>query len=288
MSRPPYFFIVVYLCILYVIPAHATSLLEALKANQVSMSAVKNDNSFFDKGLSLQLRNKTTKTLNLNIDPAMIFEPTDSDQQNLVIIHDEVIVLKAGEEQTIPVQSFCAKAYGGAPETNMTFNYWKQGDETMVKLLRYIVTNKVNTNLAQHAVWVLTDKHSLSNVYTGHENDEAKKLVEYLAGLLHTTPPTMYVYHRINEQPALPAYNPKPLKMMAKFEYIAETDQVLTLGVYNEDGNTIESVFDNKPFGKGGHRFTVEFDAADVPVGKYYIRLLSEGRVLKEEVVKVE
>lgn len=289
MLRSPIFSLLLLLCSIAAAPAHAaTSLLQAIKAHEVSMTAIKNTGSYHGKGLDLQLKNNTNKTIRVSVDPAMIFGPADTEYQDLVIIHDEVIVLKPNEEQTIPVQSFCAKSYAGSPRAHLSYKFRKQGDAVMIQLLRYIVNNNVDGSLAQNAVWVLTNHHYLGNIYSGNNDPEALKLTMYLAGLLHKPMPDFFTYHKLNETPGEVAYNPKPLKMMAKFEYIAETDQVLTLGVYTANGTTIESVFDNKPFGKGGHRFTVEFEAADVPAGKYYIRLLREGQVIKEQVVKVE
>jgi len=290
MSRSALFSVALLCAIaLYTGNARATtSLLQAIKTKQVSMNAVKNIESYHGKGLDLHLKNNTSKTISISIDPAMIFKPADSGYQDLVIINDEVVVLKAGEEQTIAAQSFCAKSYARAPAYHLQYNFWKQGDTLMVKLLRYIVANKVNTSLAQDAVWVLTNGHALENIYLPGNDTESFKLAAFMTVLLHKPKPVFFTYHELIETPEAIPYNPRPLKMLANFEYISTSDQVLTLGVYNEDGSTAELVFEDKRFERGGHRFRVEFEAADVPAGNYYIRLTSYGKVLKEQKVKID
>lgn len=263
-----------------------TSLTTALANHQVEMIAIKNAESYHGRGLDLHLKNNTTKPIIINIDPAMIFTASDTADQDLVIVHNEAVVIGANSTQTVTVQCFCAKSYGAPPTENMRYTYKRKGDTIMVQVLRYIIDNHINTDIAQDAVWVLTNNHPLSNVYP---TDMASyELVSLMAKLLHRSMPELYVYTTKNDTPTRVAYNPKPLKMMAKFEYIATEDQVLTLGVYNDSGKNVQAVFDNKPFGKGGHRFTVEFEAADVPAGKYYIRLIREGQVMKEQVVSVQ
>jgi hypothetical protein len=265
-----------------------TTLTQAVDSKSISLSAIKNGEAFDGKGLTLTLKNNTDKKLSIIIDPALIFQPVDSSFQDLAIIGDETIVLGAHEQQTISLQSFCAKSYAMSPDTGLVYNSYKEGSTNLKKLMHYIQVNHIESSLAQLAVWAITNSHSPGSIYDAANPTQSVQLASYVASLLLTNAPEIFTTHRIDITPNKIAYNPRPLKMFAKFEYIAESDQILTLGVYKEDGTTIESVFENKPFGKGGHRFTVEFEAEDAPKGKYYIRLSNGNGIIKEQEVTIE
>jgi hypothetical protein len=86
----------------------------------------------------------------------------------------------------------------------------------------------------------------------------------------------------------MPAYVPKPLKIVATFRLITQDTKRLTLGVFNDAGAVVQSVFEDREFPATGHEFGVEFEAADVPAGFYYIRLKEGDTTLEEKRVKVE
>ncbi len=102
-------------------------------------------------------------------------------------------------------------------------------------------------------------------------------------------PRPQYYTIRPDEQVAgAPAFTPKVLKIVAEFEIRLDAPKTFTLGIFDEQGNMAQEVFVNKEFGKMGHRFSVEFEAENVPAGKYYIRLKEGEAVLQEKMVKVE
>ncbi len=92
----------------------------------------------------------------------------------------------------------------------------------------------------------------------------------------------------MTQVPNQPAYVPKVLKIYAEFEIILDAPKTMTLGIFDSVGNMAQPVFENQEFPKRGHRFNVEFEATDVPAGKYYIRLKEGGKILQEKMVKVE
>ena len=119
-------------------------------------------------------------------------------------------------------------------------------------------------------------------------NLHLKKLVEYIANLTGQPVPDYYVENATSTRQGQPVYTPKTLKIYAQFEQKLEEPKKLTLGVYDSEGEMIQPVFENRPFGKAGHRFKVTFEAKDVPAGKYYIRLKEGEDIVRETAVTVE
>jgi len=69
--------------------------------------------------------------------------------------------------------------------------------------------------------------------------------------------------------------------MYAVLQWQLATPAQLNIGIYNEAGTLIQPVITAREYAKGGYKMTVEFEAADVSAGNYYIRL-------KEQIVHVD
>jgi hypothetical protein len=162
------------------------------------------------------------------------------------------------------------------------------GSDTLIKLLQYVKRNAMVDDLGQAAVWVLTNNHTLNNVYDPYRDMASKKLIDFLVTLTGLAVPEYYVINQLNLEGGGPIYAPKTLKIFAQFEHVLSEPEKLTLGVYKEDGTMLQSVFENRNFGKGAHRHRVEFEASGVQAGNYFIKLMSGQTILQEKKVLVQ
>ena len=261
---------------------------QALDNYMVTLKATATSKGYSNKGLNFQIENKSGAALSITMDMGMILQPEDTSQQNLVLAGEEVFVVAPFKTASIEVQTFCAKSSAAAPATNMNFSYYKTGDESLVKVLRYIKNNRLYDALGQRAVWAMTDEKNLNGVYDPTREAAAKKLIEFMAELTKWPLPEYYTLQGISNQPGQPVLQPKNLKIYAQFEEKLDAPKTLSLGVYDGSGKLIQPVFENKVFGRTGHRWRVEFEAGDVEAGKYFIRLKEGETVLKEKMVEVD
>lgn len=260
---------------------------KALANNMVSLKATATNNGYNGRGLKLELTNKGGSALMVTMDQAVILEPDSNGYQPLILAGEEMLVLQPFKSNSVEVQTFCGYSSRRAPYEQLSYTYDHVGSDTLKALLLYIKQNHLFDGLGQSAVWVLTNDHSLNNVYDHSREAQSKKLIAFLASLTGKSLPTYYISTDNSNTPGETAYNPKPLKIYASFEQKITDVKTLTLGVYDSQGILRQPVFQNKTFGKGGHRFKVEFEAKDVPPGKYYIRLMEEDVVLEETEVVV-
>ncbi len=263
------------------------SLKTAMEKGIISVSPV-GLGGYNGKLLALNIHNNTPKAMQLTVDPALIFRPEDTTAQDLVIVGEETFVMLGGKDQTVVMQTFCAKSYASCPRSQLKFSYLRQGDSTMIKVLHFIKQYSLYDYLGQSAVWALTDHHNLDGIYDDERPDISGKLVKYMASLTGMVEPRVYKQYSVNEVPGAPAFVPKVLKMFAKFEWVLDTPKSMSLGIYNQAGEEIQKIEKTTVYRKGGHRVTVQFEATNVDPGNYYIRLMEGTVVRKELMVQVE
>ena len=264
------------------------NLSEALKDNSVRLEAVNYDGSYQGKTTKLQITNTTKSVIQLKVNLGIILSPDNSACQPMVLAGEEMLVVSPSKTSEIIVQTFCGNAPLHCPSVGMHYTFSRVGSDTLLKVLRFIKTNNLYDGLGQSAVWAITNNSPLSDIYDFEKEAISRQLLEFVSTVTGRQLPEYYTMHSISQVPGAPAYVPKVLKIIANFEVRLETPKVMTLGIYNEKGDMIKKVFENQEFAALGHRFGVEFESADVPAGKYYIRLKEGETIIQEKMVKVD
>lgn len=261
----------------------------AIKQHIVSVTAEATGNSYMQQGLKLTIKNTGSLDFIVVVDKGAVFAPEQDEYQPLITAGEESAPLKPLKEVTLSVQTFCANSSKSAPVKGILYRYeGPTRDSMLLSALAYLKQNRLYNSLGQSAVWMFTNGHSLNSVYDREYDVVSQKLVEFLANLTGKPLPEYYLQNDVSALPGQPVYQPKPLKIFANFNLVLDAPAKLTLGVYNEENEIVQPVFENRQFGKAGHKFRVEFESRDVPAGNYYIRLKEGATTLREATVNVE
>jgi hypothetical protein len=260
----------------------------AMEADLVRVSGSASGQSFMKKGLKLRIESRSKDQLELTIDPALVFKPDDTMSQDLMLAGHERTTIATGGSKELELQSYCAKSYAHAPAKGLSFTYRKQADSNTIRVLDYIRQHGILNETAQHAVWVMTNQHELSSVYDPAQDLASRKLIAFMAQVLHAELPAYYKQYTVNTTPGRPVFEGKALKIYALFQWKADSPQYLKLAVYNEAGKQIDLMFENRLFKPGGYELMARFSSSSEPPGNYYIRLSSPAGILKETKVQIE
>ncbi|MBW7914541.1 MAG: hypothetical protein H3C54_12800 [Taibaiella sp.] len=261
---------------------------QAIQQHIVTVSAEATGNSYMQQGLKLTVKNTGSLNFILVMNQGLIFIPAEENVQPLILAGEEIMPMQPLKEATINVQTFCANSIASAPQKGMKYSYDKVADDKLVQLLAFLKQNRMFNELGQNAVWHFTNGHSLNTVYEVNNEFTSKKVLDFITALTGAQMPEYYVKTSPRTVAGQPVYNPKVLKIFATFEHELQASKNLSLGIYNEQGEMIQPVFENRNFGATGHRFKVEFEAKGVPAGKYYIRLKEDETTLRETMVEVK
>lgn len=264
------------------------NLSEALKDNSVKLSAINVEGRYNGKTTKLFVTNNTRSVLQITVDVGMILKPDEGDYQPMVLAGEEMLAVLPHAQGEVLVQTFCGYSSRSCPKKDLAYSFDRMAGDTLAKVLRFIKTNTLFDYLGQHAVWAITNNHALTEVYDPARDVVSKKLIDLISATTGKPKPDYYTLVADEQNPGSPAYDPKVLKIFAQFEIRTDAPKTLTLGVFDSTGAMAQPVFENQPFPARGHRFEVEFEAENVPAGRYYIRLKEGDAILQEKMVKVE
>lgn len=226
-------------------------------------------------GLKFDLKNTTTDTLMVTIDPALIFVPEDTNYQNLVTWGSEILVVNASDSASIKLDAFCGKSYARCPKLNLKYNYWKQGDSNMIKTLKYAKENKMGIDLTQKSVWTYTNNHPLNSVYNYAQPKESEQLVKYIAGLRKMKVPDQFLDIKRHNDPGKPVlYHSDVKKLYIPIKWSDNPNiRHMFVTVFKENGDVYKRIVNSEQIVKNEHTVWVEFNTVNDNPGTYYIEL---------------
>ncbi len=255
---------------------------------RVKLEAVNFAGRYVGKTTRLILTNTTKQIISVTIDPGVILKPAVFQDQPMVLPGGEMVTISAGRSVEVEVQTFCGNLSAHCPTKDGVYSFQNKGSDTLVRVLQFISERKLFNDLGQSGVWAITNNSPIENVYDSENKPVSALFAEHLCKVTGRPKPDMQRQVRYAEEAGASLGTPKALKIYAEFEVLLESPKTLTLGVFNEKGEMIQKVFEDQQFGRAGHVFGVDFEAADVPAGSYFIRLKEGELVMKEKVVKID
>lgn len=289
----------IYICILLLLQHTSTWAKEqrmekillstALKEHKITLKGISTREPYNGKGIRITIENITRENLLLVMDSAIILRPEDAENQNLIIGGTELLAVNAGKPRVMELQTYCGESTDRAPVADHPYYFESVGSSNMGKVLAFVRANAVSNDMAQHAVWVLTNKHSLSDVYDNNNPALSRKLVAYMGELLGIEAPQYFTVKEINAMQGEVVRPDKTLKLVANLQWTLSAPEKLSLNIYNDKNERIASYFTDKDFIKGRYDLNASFETIDYPAGAYTIRLqTTEQEVIKEIKVRLE
>ena len=265
------------------LPAQVLELAEAVKKGYLTVTA-SGAGGHSGECLKLKLESKSRKKLDIRIPAGQIFEAGDSSLQNLMVSKEEVLALEPGRNRIARLFGFCVEAHDGSPGEGSDFALGNMAEGTLLKLAKHLSENKLHQNpSAQFAVWAVSDEDRLEGI-----GDPG--LTKFVADLLGKPMPEYHIQYQQPDEdrllPGQPANWREALAMNGLFYYTLDRDQKVDFGLYNEQGELVHPLFSNRVQKKGYHKFRFEFEIKGLPKGKYFARMTSGGRMLKELAVE--
>lgn len=226
--------------------------------------------------LYLNIANNTSVPMNITIDPAMIFRPVDSSQQDLVVMGEQVIVLAPNESKSMSVNAFCGKSYASSPRRNTKFNFLKQGSRGLIEAAKFINRHKLYNYIGQAAVWSFTNNKSLSNIYStdpayNQLSNELVKLISKMTG--KPIPEYNTVLRTYREGASGPVYNPEISRLYVDLNWTNKDLINMHVLVFKSDGTLYKEIKDGERISPKGHSLRVEFDPKKDPHDTYTVCL---------------
>ena len=252
---------------------------EAVKSGWVTLT-VEANGGHSGKTIRIRVQNLKKKKFQLYVPVGLVFTSVDSTEQDLIIIQERLLALDKKQKRTFTLYGMCIQANNSSPRKESLFELsTAESSDNLMKLTAYIDKNALRTSAAQYAIWAVTDNKRVENI---GERD----LAIFTAELLGKPIPTYYIRHARQSRPGQMAFIDNPSTIEGKFKYKSDEMRKVSFGMYGADGKLLYTAFENQEQKAGHHKFKFLFEVRNIPKGKYYARLMSEGEILKELAVE--
>ncbi len=244
----------------------------------------------YENCLKLDITNNSPDTLLMTVDPAMIFQPDDTNYQDLVTMGTETVPIVPKETAKMSVFAYCGKSYARCPARNMNYTLARRVDSVLVKTMKHMKEQQVSTSLGQTAVWHFTNRHCLNTVYDHNNPRASEELVQFIAKERHSKVPDIFTEYETSVKPGMPvmvADGKATTYVVVKWKH-ANAPKHMIVTVLKENGDVYKRIYGNDQIDKEGHTVLVAFNSVNDIKGVYYVELKGDdGKVWDKQKVIV-
>lgn len=235
----------------------------------------------------IQIKIKNThkkKDFNIHFETGLQLLAKDSSEQDLIILEERTLLVKAGAIISTNLITYCAQAKYKNPNQGSLFELKESADGKLLELVQFLAPIKDVAYIAQQAIWAVTDDHDLKGLF--HEDLKTSlKIQQFVANLTGKEAPKYTVRYKDGREGEI-AFNTEVILIVGQHEYNLAEDALVTCQIFNEAGEMVQEVFNAMEQKKGKVRFNFQFKALDLPKGKYVSKVIIKGEIVKEEWVE--
>lgn len=264
--------------------AAAVSIAEALKQKQIGLIVTSNRKngdtiyrpSFYADCMQLKFKNLTGSTLTFTEPAGRFFNPKDSSIQRMVLTKTITFVLKPYEQKALPVYAMCTQAHDGAPRKEESFSFGASATGNLLKMVQFIAQYNYQDEMAQSAIWCITDNYSAFSI-TGTDSAQVAKLRRYVCELKGVK--------LENEEALSEARTPHFRQLDGHFEFTIAVEHFVDIKVYNDKNELIKTVLDHekRKAGKYAEQYELKIpvdDDSNPPI--VFVRFYLDGRMISD------
>jgi hypothetical protein len=234
---------------------------------------------YSEKSVQLDLTNKSSATLTINIPSGTVFHPEDKGEQSLVTTEDELIVLQPRSQNSVPLDAYCTEASDRCPAAGGACAIGTVTDPKLRKLLDRLKKGGISKSIHQDAVWAVTDGHSIANM--DHRSPADQLLRTFVAELTgqkdvwYTTPQQ----RRVDDSGKIVS---ETVTIRGNIAYTASKGAMIHNEVVRLDGGSIHRTqAKSAPF-SGKVEFTFTLRVKGWEKGQFAVKVMEGERLIAE------
>ena len=226
--------------------------------------------------MSMSIINRVSDSLFLAIEPGRILNSFDSAMQDILIIHDENFLLVSGEKINLSIYGFCCESNNSSPWDSAVFSLGAMGDSNLVAIAEFLNENEYPVDIAQEAVWAISNNHPISSVYAeGVANID--KLKQFLSDLKGVEIPWYSAEYEEDEEVL---FTERVESITGEIEIWIPHQCFVDIQVEDEVGRVMEVFERMEAYMPGRYQYSFKFPVFDWPKGKYWLTIRTDGNAL--------
>lgn len=228
--------------------------------------------------VQLEITNKNTDSLFVYVEPGRRLIASDSSKQDILIVRKDLLALKAAEKKTIPLYGFCCESSNGCPFKEMKYSIGFMAPKKWVELANFIDTGNFDQFSIQSAVWVLSDNHDLSSVFSS-DKEKTMVLRKKLSELTGKEIPWYNTNYETSGDSAV-VFTGRHNKISGPVDFYVKNTTQVTIRVLNEKGAQVKMLEAPAPYNPGFYSYYMDLDVSGWPKGQYFLCIYEEGLVM--------
>lgn len=242
------------------------SVSKVIESNKVTAQIV-GVGGYQESCLSFDLKNTTPDTLFLMLEPGRRVVSEDSSLQDILIVKERKFILPPFASLKVDGYGFCCRATKGSPQKNSKFNIGYMAPPGWVELAEVVNQNNFPAIAVQHAVWVLSDNHSIASIHYEKmaEIDLLRRTVAKIKGI--ELP--WYSIDYVKDTAQL--FSNKPEKVYGDFEYYLNRNSIVSINIRSAKGRLMTTLLEGEAQDPGKHVVKLNSNVKNWPKGEYDI-----------------
>lgn len=233
------------------------------------------------------INNSPTDTI-IYIEPGRRFISLDTNVQDILIVRELPLLVRAGEEKKVSLFGFCCQATNAGPDKDEKFTIGQMADSQLVKLAVFLNQNPYDEYTIQNAVWVVSDNHALASVHSSNisKRKELRKLHQFLA-VLKNLPVEFSWYTLTYKTDTTRLFSGVADSLYGDFDYSLWKNCAASLTLNDSQGRVIKRFFVEKSHNPNTYNYEIKMSVASLPKGKYFVRLIADNQMKSEKVFEL-
>jgi hypothetical protein len=265
-------------------PSVQLSVRQAVIGKKAKVS-FKSEGGHSGKCVLVQVTNLTKTRLEIKLASGEMLNSADNNEQDLLIVHDQPLVLAAGQTTSFPIEGFCCQLHNKSPGKGNGFIIDKPKQDKLLKLCSYLCDKPLPMSAIQEAIWCVSDDNNPSNIDGGNtptmrtKIEDLRKYVCKLTGKpdpWYTTPQERII------TPQREIIN-NPVTIYGEIQYTLDEAKPIDGEVRNENNEVIMSMPDKSPPQAGTFIYNFKLRVEGFPKGKYHVLLKSGGMMMMDK-----
>lgn len=206
-------------------------------------------------------------------------ESADSTIQDILIVKEVPLYVRAGETKKVPVYGFCCQATNGGPKQGEVFRPGKMADEKLTAIAQFLNQHNYDETVCQSAVWIVSNGHSLASITadTPEKRKEVKPLQTFLAKLMGLS--EKHSWYSLSFTPdTTRLFSGHADSLWGDYEFEMWTNGLVRIIINDEKNNVVRRLVIDKPYNPGKYSHEIKLKVTDWPKGKYYVRLYTDNQ----------
>jgi len=228
--------------------------------------------------VNLAIKNLTKDSLVIMVEPGRRLNSLDDQNQDILIVKEEIIALKTGEEKRIDVKGYCCQASHHSPPSGAKYDINKLADSNLVKLARLLNFKEFDRGAEQDAVWAISDKRSSAHISS--ENDSLTQTLREMVAMLKGEELPWYRIISKKYVYKSGAFSFVNLRLQGPISYSNEKEAYGTLWVRDEKGLPVCQIRSEWIKVCANEIYKLDLPIKGLPKGRYFVELTTAEKIL--------